>query len=100
MSTSAIEPMCIIFVFFKIAPSALASRWGFLVFFMCVDAATRAANDFGYRCTAIHDACASRDLEFNGVRVPAQQAHTAYMASLGFTYANTKSTHEYLNSAS
>jgi nicotinamidase-related amidase len=67
---------------------------------MCVDAATRAANDFGYRCTVIHDACASRDLEFNGVRVPAQQAHAAYMASLGFAYANTISTDEYLNGAS
>ena len=67
---------------------------------MCVDAATRAANDFGYRCTVIHDACASRDLEFNGVRVPAQQAHAAYMASLGFAYANTISTDEYLKGAS
>jgi nicotinamidase-related amidase len=67
---------------------------------MCVDAATRAANDFGYRCTVIHDACASRDLEFNGVRVPAQQAHAAYMASLGFAYANTISTDEYINGAS
>jgi len=66
---------------------------------MCVDAATRAANDLGYRCTVIHDACASRDLEFDGVRVPAQHAHAAYMAALGFAYANTVSTEEYLSSA-
>lgn len=39
---------------------------------MCVDAATRAANDFGYNCLVVHDACASRDLEFNGVHVPAE----------------------------
>ena len=67
---------------------------------MCVDAATRAANDFGYQCTVVHDACATRDLEFNGIRVPAQQAHAAYMAALGFAYANTITTDEYLGSGS
>ncbi|WP_420829475.1 isochorismatase family protein [Nannocystis pusilla] len=36
---------------------------------MCIDAATRAAADHGYAVTLIHDACASRDLEFGGVRV-------------------------------
>ncbi|HEY1067511.1 MAG TPA: cysteine hydrolase family protein [Pirellulales bacterium] len=63
---------------------------------MCVDAATRAANDFGYNVTVIHDACASRDLEFNGVRVPAAQAHAAFMAALGFAYAKVISTDEFV----
>jgi nicotinamidase-related amidase len=63
---------------------------------MCVDAATRAANDFGYRCTVIHDACASRDLEFQGVKVPAEHAHAAFMAALEFGYARVVSTEEFL----
>ena len=66
---------------------------------MCVDAATRAAGDHGYRCTVIHDACATRDLEFNGVRVPAKTAHAAFMAALGWAYAKAVSADEYLESA-
>lgn len=66
---------------------------------MCVDAVTRAANDFGYKVTVVHDACASRDLEFNGVRVPAAQVHAAFMAALGFGYATTRSTREHLGAA-
>ncbi|MCY1405400.1 hypothetical protein D9M71_206390 [compost metagenome] len=63
---------------------------------MCVDAVTRAAVDYGYRATVIHDACASRDLEFNGVVVPAEQVHAAFMASLAFAYAQVLSTEQYL----
>src|SRR3546814_11309920 len=46
---------------------------------MCIDAATRAASDLGYRTTVVHDACATRDLEFDGQLVPAAQVHNAYM---------------------
>lgn len=63
---------------------------------MCVDAATRASNDLGYACTVIHDACASRDLEFNGVHVPAAHAHAAFMSALQFGYATSISTGEFL----
>ncbi len=63
---------------------------------MCIDAATRAAKDLGYDCTLVHDACATLDLEFNGVKVPAQSAHAAYMAALGFAYADLTSTKDYL----
>ena len=59
---------------------------------MCVDAATRAAADMGFNCAVAHDACATRDLEFNGTIVPAEQVHAAYMSALGFGYANVKST--------
>jgi nicotinamidase-related amidase len=61
---------------------------------MCVDAVTRAANDFGYKVTVVHDACASRDVEFNGVVVPGAQAHAAYMSALGFAYATMQATKE------
>lgn len=63
---------------------------------MCVDGITRAAADFGYTVTVIHDACATRDLEFNGVTVPAAQVHAAFMAALAFAYASVMSTNDFL----
>jgi nicotinamidase-related amidase len=63
---------------------------------MCVDGVTRAAADLGYNVTVIHDACATLDLEFNGVVVPAAQVHAAFMAALGFAYASVVSTEEFL----
>lgn len=62
---------------------------------MCVDGLTRAAVDFGYDTTVIHDACATLDLEFNGVTVPAKQVHAAFMAALAFGYATLVSTNDY-----
>ena len=63
---------------------------------MCVDGITRAAADFGYKVTVIHDACATRDLEFNGVTVPAAHVQAAYMAALAFAYASVVSTGDFL----
>lgn len=63
---------------------------------MCVDGITRAAADLGYSVTVIHDACATRDLEFNGLVVPAAQVHAAFMSALGFAYANVVSTETFL----
>ncbi|MCF6264745.1 MAG: cysteine hydrolase [Xanthomonadales bacterium] len=64
---------------------------------MCIDAVTRAANDFGYNCTVAHDACATLELEFKGVTVPASHVHAAFMAALDFAYATVMSTDELLN---
>ena len=66
---------------------------------MCVDGITRAAVDLGYDTTVIHDACATLDLEFNGVTVPAKQVHAAFMSALGFGYATLRSTKDYLADA-
>ncbi len=63
---------------------------------MCTHGITRAAVDFGYDTTVIHDACATHDLEFNGVSVPAAQVHAAFMAALAFGYAPVVSTQEFL----
>src|SRR5262249_1874361 len=63
---------------------------------MCVDAGTRAASDLGYKCVVVHDACATRDQEFQGTVVPAAQVHAAFMAALKFGYAASVSTDEYL----
>lgn len=54
---------------------------------MCIDALTRAASDFGYQCTVVQDACATQELEFNGLKVPAQSVQAAFMAALQFGYA-------------
>ncbi len=65
---------------------------------MCIDAATRAAKDFGFNCTVAQDACATCDLEFNGQTIPSAQVHAAYMSALGFAYAATPTTDEILGS--
>ncbi|MFS3137344.1 cysteine hydrolase family protein [Gluconacetobacter sacchari] len=59
---------------------------------ICIDATVRAAVDFGYDVTLVHDAVATRDLLFNGVSVPAAHVHAAYMAALSFAYATVLST--------
>ena len=63
---------------------------------MCIEATSRAASDFGYKVTVLEDACATMDLEFNGMTVPAAQVHATAMAALGFAYASVLSTREYL----
>ena len=63
---------------------------------MCIDAVVRAAADMGYPVTVLHDACATLDLTFRGVNVPAAQAHAAMMAAFEFGYASVKSVDDYL----
>lgn len=63
---------------------------------MCVDAGVRAASDLGYRCIVVHDACATRDQEFQGKVVRAADVHAAFMAALGFGYAKLISTEAFL----
>ncbi len=63
---------------------------------MCIDAAARAAADFGYNVTVVEDACSSRDLEFNGETIDADNIHKAYMSALSFAYANITKTEEFL----
>lgn len=63
---------------------------------MCVDATVRAANDLGYKTTTIHDACATRDLDFNGVTIPAKQVHATLMSALSFAYGEVISTDDFI----
>lgn len=63
---------------------------------MCIDATTRAARDFGFECTVIGDACATRDLEVNGAHVKAADVQTAFLGALAFFYANIQTTKQYL----
>ncbi|WP_313128646.1 cysteine hydrolase family protein [Pseudescherichia vulneris] len=63
---------------------------------MCVDACVRAAADMGYPVTVLHDACATLDLTFNKVTVPAAHVHAAMMAAFEFGYGKVISTEDYL----
>lgn len=49
---------------------------------MCVDATARAAADFGFQVWVAEDACATRDLEHGGTKIPAEQVHKAFLAAL------------------
>lgn len=49
---------------------------------MCVEAAIRAGHDFGFECVVIQDACATRDLKFNGKIVKAEDVQTSTLATI------------------
>ena len=61
---------------------------------MCVEAAVRAAADYGFEVTVVHDACATRNLAFDGTTVPAAQVHAAALAAMKSSYAKVVSTAE------
>ncbi len=48
----------------------------------------------GFVLTVVHDACATRDLEFDGSTVPAAQVHAAALAAMKGSYATVVSTEE------
>lgn len=50
---------------------------------MCIDATVRAGSDLGYRVTLVHDACFTKDLEFEGRIVNAADVQVSYLAALG-----------------
>jgi nicotinamidase-related amidase len=54
---------------------------------MCVDTTVRRAYSLGFDVTVIADACATKDLSFNGITVPSAQVQTAYLAALDGTFA-------------
>jgi len=62
---------------------------------MCIDATTRAAFDFGLQCIVIGDACATRDLEYEGKLVKAAEVHAAFMGALAEGYAKITSINEF-----
>jgi nicotinamidase-related amidase len=63
---------------------------------MCLEAATRAAADYGYQVTVVGDACATRDLQFGDSTVPAAQVHDSTLASLQGSYARVVSAEDFL----
>ena len=63
---------------------------------MCVEAATRAASDYGFKCILIHDACATRDLRFNDKIIKAEDVHYSTLSTLK-NYSQVLSTKEYID---
>jgi nicotinamidase-related amidase len=61
---------------------------------MCVDATTRAAADFGFKCFVAHDACATRALSFGDTQVPAGHVQASFLAALSGPYATVRSAKE------
>ena len=62
---------------------------------MCVEAATRAASDMGYKCILVHDACATKDLKFEDKVIKAEDVHYSTLATLK-NYSKVESTEEFL----
>ena len=65
---------------------------------MCVDATTRAAKDFGFDCTVVGDACATKDLEINGQQVKAADVQASFLAALNYFYSIVCTTKDFLAS--
>jgi len=63
---------------------------------MCVEAASRAATDLGFDVVVVHDACATRPLEFEGRTVPADMVHAGALAAIKGTYGRVISVAELL----
>jgi len=62
---------------------------------MCLEAATRAAADFGFECIVIGDACATKDLKFGDKVIKAEDVHYSTLATFR-PYAKVMDADEYL----
>ena len=59
---------------------------------MCVEAAVRAAHDFGFTCLLVSDACATRALQYEEHIIPAKNVHFSTIKSIQGSYARIMST--------
>lgn len=62
----------------------------------CIDSTVRACQEYGIKVILIHDACATKDLEFLGEIIPHDLVQKTYMASLHGIFAEIKDTRAYL----
>jgi len=62
---------------------------------MCLEGGTRAAYDLGYKCTVVHDACATRDLKFGETTIKAADVHASTLATLK-SYAKVVHSDEFI----
>jgi len=63
---------------------------------MCVEAAVRAAHDYDFETTLIHDACATRELKFGDREVSSADVHSSTLSSLNRYYARVLDTKSFL----
>jgi nicotinamidase-related amidase len=54
---------------------------------MCIDTTVRAAFDLGLACVVVSDACATKNLEYDGMIIEAPQVQAAFMAALSSPFA-------------
>lgn len=66
----------------------------------CIDSTARAAFDLGYAVNVAADACATRDLRWNGARLPAAQVHAVMLAALQAPFAQLPTTAELIAESS
>lgn len=59
---------------------------------MCLEAATRAAYDYGFSCIVVQDACATRPLKWGSRTVSAEDVQASTLASLERFYAKVVKT--------
>lgn len=64
---------------------------------MCVDTTVRACQDYGYEVVVIDDACTTKALKRNGVKIDAVTVHDVFMASLDGMFAKVMKIDEYLS---
>lgn len=62
---------------------------------MCLEAATRAGADYGFKCTVIEDACTTKDQKFGEHVVKAKDVHYVALATLR-AYAKITDTQTFL----
>ncbi len=62
---------------------------------MCVEAAVRAAYDNGFQVILISDACATKDLEYEGKKIPAEMVRLTTLSTLK-AYAEITTAKEFL----
>ena len=55
---------------------------------MCIDTTVRAAKGLEYEITVVEDACATKNLVWNGEIIPADYVQKIYMSSLNGSFAN------------
>lgn len=67
---------------------------------MCIDATVRASKDYGFECTVISDACATKSLKINRNEIDANDVHNSILASLTYFYAKVMDTETYLEQQS
>jgi nicotinamidase-related amidase len=61
---------------------------------MCVEAAVRAAHDFGFKCILVSDACATKALQYEEHIISAKNVHYSTLSTLQGTYARVVTTDE------
>ncbi|MFT3739229.1 MAG: cysteine hydrolase family protein [Breznakibacter sp.] len=65
---------------------------------MCIDTTVRAATDLGFQIELIADACATKDLEYDGVQVRADDVHRSFLAAMDGVFATVTTTSRFLSS--